>query len=47
MGNRGGGAVRANKRGQMKDTRHGTKRFITWKPARAARPSARRAKTPG
>lgn len=47
MGNKGGGGVRPDKRGRMKAARHGTKRFITWRPARDARSPARRARTPG
>ncbi len=37
MGNRGGGAVRADQKGRMKEARHGTKHFMTWHPARPVR----------
>lgn len=47
MGNRGGGVKRTDARGRMKETRHGTKHFTTWRPARGARSPARRAKKPG
>lgn len=44
MGNRGGGAVRRNRRGQLKETRHGTPHMLCWKPAELERRKARAAR---
>lgn len=41
MGNRGGGAVRKDRRGRLKETRHGTAHMVCWRPAELGRRLAR------
>lgn len=41
MGNRGGGVMRKDRRGRLKETRHGTAHMLSWRPASLGRRLAR------
>lgn len=41
MGNRGGGVVRKDRRGRLKEARHGTPRMVSWRPPELGRRMAR------
>lgn len=45
MGNRGGGQVRRDRRGRLKETRHGTPHMHCWRPASLGRRLARPARS--